>query len=69
MTEREKIERLKQMLLRMCEAVECADCPLLGEECELAEYLTDEKKSATRLPYEVRTVYLEFLPDAEDAQW
>ena len=43
MTEREKIERLKQMLLRMCEVVECADCPLLGEECELAEYLTDER--------------------------
>lgn len=44
MTEREKIERLKQMLLRMCEAAECADCPLLGEECELAEYLTDERR-------------------------
>ena len=48
MTEREKIERLKQMLLRMCEAVECADCPLLGEECELAVYLTDERRRDAR---------------------
>jgi hypothetical protein len=36
MTDAERIERLKQMLLRMCESMRCADCPLGVDGCELA---------------------------------